>query len=413
MNKNVLVAQSGGPTTAINASLAGVIKGALASPAIDTIYGGLHGIEGILQHKIANLSEQCNLESDIYKLACTPAMALGSCRMKMKSPEETPEVYEKILEVCKKLEVGYFFYIGGNDSMDTVAKLSQYCQDKNYPMQVVGVPKTIDNDLVLTDHTPGFGSAAKYVISSIMEVARDTAVYAQPSAVIVEIMGRDAGFLAASSAVARVAGGTAPHMVYIPEIPFVQADFLEEVREAIKKHNTVIIATSEGIRNADGTYAEASDQAQATDGFGHAILGGVGAYLENLIKKEIGCKVRSIELSTLQRGASHCASKTDIDESIAVGCGAVAMAVSGKTAVMAAIKRLDSATYKTEIVPVPVADVANKVKKFPVEWIQKDYSLSEEGMNYFLPLIQGEVDLPRTSGVQDFFVVDTKKLVTV
>ncbi len=411
MNQNVLVAQSGGPTTAINASLAGVIKGALNATQINKIYGGLHGIEGILNHQIVDLSEQCNTEEDIYKLACTPAMALGSCRMKMKTPEEAPEVYEKILWICKKLEIGYFFYIGGNDSMDTVAKLSQYCQEKNDPLKVVGVPKTIDNDLVLTDHTPGFGSAAKYVISSLMEVFRDTDVYVQPSVVIMEIMGRDAGWLAASSAVARVAGGTAPHMVYIPEIPFVQADFLQEVKEAMKHHATVIIATSEGIRNADGTYAQATEKAQATDGFGHAILGGVGAYLESLIKKEIGCKVRSIELSTLQRGASHCASKTDIDESIAVGKGAVAMAVDGKTAVMAGIKRLDCASYQTEIIPVPVAEVANQVKKFPVEWIQKDYSLSEEGMQYFLPLIQGEVELPRKFGVQDFFVVNKEKLV--
>ena len=411
MKQNLLVAQSGGPTVAINASLAGVVKGALAAEEIDKVYGGLNGIAGILEDQIVELSAQCNTSEDIHKLSCTPSMALGSCRLKMKDPSITPDVYGKILQVFKRLNIGYFLYIGGNDSMDTVAKISAYCMENNYPVKVVGVPKTIDNDLVMTDHTPGFGSAAKYVISSINEVACDTAVYNQPSVVIVEIMGRDSGWLTASSAAARVNGGSAPHLVYVPEIAFDKAKFLEEVREAITKHTTVIIAASEGIRNADGTYAQQTDDNAMKDAFGHTMLGGAGKYLESLIKTEIGCKVRSIELSTLQRAASHCASKTDIEESIIVGESAVKMAVNGETAIMAAIERVSNYPYSSKIVAVPVSKVANAVRDLPTEWIKEDYSLTQEGLDYFLPLIQGEMDIPRKNGIQDFFIVNRNEIV--
>lgn len=411
MKQNLLVAQSGGPTVAINASLAGVVKGALASEAIDKVYGGLNGIAGILNDQIVELSAQCNTPEDIFKLSCTPSMALGSCRLKMKDPSITPDVYAKILEVFKRLNIGYFLYIGGNDSMDTVAKISAYCLEQGYPVQVVGVPKTIDNDLVMTDHTPGFGSAAKYVISSIGEVACDTAVYNQPSVVIVEIMGRDSGFLTASAGIARLNGGSAPHMIYVPEIAFNREKFLVDVRKAICEHTTVIIAVSEGIRNADGTYAQQSAENAMKDAFGHVMLGGAGKYLESLIQNEIGCKVRSIELSTLQRSASHCASKTDIEESVRVGEAAVEMAVSGMTAVMAAIERVSSYPYESKIVPAPVAQIANAVRDFPKEWINEDYSLSQEGIDYFLPLIQGEMELPRKNGLQDYFIVDRSVIV--
>lgn len=410
MGKNILVAQSGGPTVAINASLAGVIERALECDEIDVIYGGLNGIEGILKKKLVNLSEICNTKEDIFKLSCTPSMALGSCRLKMKSFAETPDVYEGLFEVFEKYNIGYFFYIGGNDSMDTVAKVSEYAVGHNSDVKVIGIPKTIDNDLVMTDHTPGFGSASKYVASSIEEVACDTAVYDKQSVTIIEVMGRDAGWLTASSAVTRVNGGFAPHLIYIPEIPFSKESFVEEVQETLKKYQTVIIATSEGIRKEDGTYANAGENVK-TDAFGHVALGGAGKYLEDIIHKEVGCKVRSIELSTLQRSASHSLSKTDIDESVAVGRGAVEFAINGETAVMASIKRVSDVPYKTEIVSVPVSEVANKVRAFPTEWLNDDHSLTEDGMNYFLPLIQGEISLPRKNGLQDFFVIDKNNIV--
>lgn len=411
MKKNLLVAQSGGPTAAINATLAGVIKGAMVSAEIDRIYGGLNGIAGILEDKIVALDEQCFSDELLHKLCCTPSMALGSCRLKMKDPSITPDVYAKILEVFKRLDIGYFLYIGGNDSMDTVDKISKYCSQNNYDIKVVGVPKTIDNDLVMTDHTPGFGSACKYVISSIMEVAYDTAVYDQPSIVVVEIMGRDSGWLTASSALARLNGGTAPHLVYIPEIAFDHDQFIAEIKEAIQKHTTVVVAVSEGIRTADGKYAHQTAESTLKDAFGHAILGGAGKYLENVIKNEVGCKVRSIELSTLQRAASHCASKADIDESFMVGSCAVQMATAGLTAVMAAIEREHSMPYISRVVPVPVSQVANAVKAFPVEWFNSDYSLTDDAIEYFLPLIQGEVERPAKNGMADFFKIDRTAIV--
>lgn len=404
MAKNILVAQSGGPTVAINASLAGVIKKGLTCSDVKTIYGGFNGIEGILEKKIVDLSAICNKEEDIFKLSCTPSMALGSCRLKMKSPEENPEMYTKLFEVFDEFDIGYFFYIGGNDSMDTVDKVSDYAKKANSDVRVIGIPKTIDNDLVMTDHTPGFGSASKYVASSIEEVACDTAVYDKESVTIIEVMGRDAGWLTASSAVTRVNGGFAPQLIYIPEIPFSREGFVQEVKETLKKHKTIVIATSEGIRREDGTYATAGEDTK-TDAFGHIALGGAGKYLERIIHEDVGCKVRSIELSTLQRSASHSLSKTDIDESMAVGMGAVDFAMKGETAVMASIKRTSDIPYKTEIVSVPVSEVANKVRAFPIEWLNDDHSLTEEGMNYFLPLIQGEVSLPRKNGLQDFFVI--------
>ncbi len=406
MKKNILVAQSGGPTVAINASLAGVLKAGLDSEEIGIVYGGLNGIEGILANKIVKLSELCNTEEDVYKLMCTPSMALGSCRLKMKTPQDAPEVYSKLLEIFKEYNIGAFFYIGGNDSMDTVAKVSKYCVDNGYPVNVVGVPKTIDNDLVMTDHTPGFGSAAKYVISSVAELNCDTAVYNMESVVILEIMGRDAGWLTASAGVARVNGGAAPHLIYLPEIAFDKEQFKADLKKAVEKHKTVIVATSEGIRDKDGNYAQATDENAPKDAFGHVMLGGTGKYLESIVKNELGIKVRSIELSTLQRAASHSASKADLEESFEVGKSAVKMALEGKTAVMAAIKRLTNKPYSFAVEGVPVSEVANAVKKFPANWLNADYSLTEEAMDYFLPLIQGEPELPRKNGLQDYFIIN-------
>lgn len=404
MVKNLLVAQSGGPTVAINSSLAGVIKKALSCDEIGTIYGGLNGIEGILQKKLVDLSAICNTEEDIFKLSCTPSMALGSCRLKMKNYKETPEIYQNLFDIFKEFNIGYFLYIGGNDSMDTVAQVSDYAFEHNFDIKVVGVPKTIDNDLIMTDHTPGFGSAMKYIASSIAEVACDTAVYDKQSVTIIEIMGRDAGWLTASSAITRVNGGFAPHLIYIPEIPFSRGTFVEEVKETLKSHQTVIIATSEGIKQEDGTYATAGESTK-TDAFGHVALGGAGKYLEKIIHEDIGCKVRSIELSTLQRSASHSLSKTDIDEAMEVGFHGVEFAIKGETGIMASIKRVSNSPYETKIVSVPVKDVANKVKAFPSDWLNADHSLTAQGMDYFLPLIQGEIATPQKNGIQDFFVI--------
>lgn len=385
---NAVVGQSGGPTAAINATLAGVIRGAIEAKKegiIDNLFGMRNGIEGFLDERMVNLTEIFQNDEDIKALELTPAAALGSCRKKMKSPKDDPETYERLVEIFKKYNIRYFFYIGGNDSMDTVLKLSQYAADHDYEMRVVGVPKTIDNDLMVTDHTPGFGSAAKYVAITMKEILRDVSVYTTRAVTIVEIMGRDAGWLTASASLAD------PDLIYLPEVAFDPEAFLESIREIQKDHPAVLVAVSEGIRFADGRYVGEGLGGRKVDAFGHVALSGAGRVLEDLVKERIGCKVRSIELNLPQRCAAHVASKTDINESVGVGSAAVKAATQGKTAVMMTINRAEGEEYSSYFDSADIAGIANGVKQVPREYITPDGNqITDECMKYLAPLIMGE-----------------------
>ena len=386
---NAVVGQSGGPTAAINATLAGVIRGAIEAKntgIIDNLFGMRNGIEGFLDERMVNLTDIFQNDEDIKALELTPAAALGSCRKKMKSPKDDPETYERLVEIFKKYNIRYFFYIGGNDSMDTVLKLSQYAADHDYEMRVVGVPKTIDNDLMVTDHTPGFGSAAKYVAITMKEILRDVSVYTTKAVTIVEIMGRDAGWLTASASLAD------PDLIYLPEVAFDPEAFLESIKEIQKDRPAVLVAVSEGIRFADGRYVGEGLGGRKVDAFGHVALSGAGRVLEDLVKEKIGCKVRSIELNLPQRCAAHVASKTDIDESVGVGSAAVKAAIEGKTAVMMTINRRAGEEYTSYFDSADIAGIANGVKQVPREYITPDGNqITDECKKYLAPLIMGEV----------------------
>ena len=395
---NIAAAQSGGPTCAINASLAGIFTAASKCPDIDKIYGSVNGIEGIINDQLVDLRTIIRTNEDLELLKLTPSTVLGSCRYKL--PEKDEEIYGKIVQTFKKNKIDMFFYIGGNDSMDTVLKLSEYFKKNNIDIKVIGVPKTIDNDLMCTDHTPGFGSAAKYVAATIQEISRDSSVYSVKSVTIVEIMGRDAGWLAASTCVLKANDENAPHLIYLPETPFSVERFLEDVRRMLGEHKAVIIAVSEGLKLSDGEYAAEEFQSGANDSFGHKYLSGIGKCLENIVRDEIGCKVRSIELNVMQRCASHMASKTDIDESVRIGEEAVKTALAGQTGKMMAFKRISDRPYFTEIIAVDAGDVANKEKLFPKEWINNQgNNVTPQALDYFLPLIQGELNILMKNGM--------------
>ncbi len=386
---NLLVAQSGGPTVAINSSLAGVISQAKASKEIDTVFGARNGIQGVLKEELVVLSDVFNCEEKIEDLRHTPSMYLGSCRYKLTEPHEDEVDYLRIIEVLKKYQVKYFFYIGGNDSMDTVAKLSKYATEKGYEIYVMGIPKTIDNDLMAIDHTPGFGSAAKYIATSILEIAHDTSIYDMESVLIVEIMGRNAGWLAASSVLARTQYSTAPDLIYLPERIFSTAGFVQDVRDMLKKKKQIIIAVSEGLCDASGTYV--SSQEANTDQFGHVRLSGTAKYLEHLIHDTIGCKVRSVELNVLQRCASHIVSQTDIDEAYELGKRGVDYALEGVTGHMVRLLRTSDTPYKVEYSVEDIDKIANEERAVPLEWInEKGNDVTEEMVTYLRPLIQGE-----------------------
>ncbi len=397
---NIAAAQSGGPTSAINASLAGIFSEAKMTEGIDKIYGSLNGIEGIINGNLIDINEFIKTNYDLELMKLTPSTVLGSCRYKLPAVEDNNEVYEKILDCFKKHNIGIFFYIGGNDSMDTVSKLSKYFKENNVDIKVIGIPKTIDNDLKCTDHTPGFGSAAKYLAVTLQEITRDSSVYNLPSVTVVEIMGRDAGWLTASSCVLRANGEEAPHLIYLPEASFTDEKFLNDIRAELKKNNTVIVAVSEGIKSDNGSYAAEAFQSGADDAFGHKYLSGIGKYLETLIRNEIGCKVRSIELNVMQRCASHMVSKTDMDESFRIGSEGVKTAMSGNTGKMMAFRRMSGQPYFCSVTAVDVSEVANKEKKFPSEWITAEgNNVTDEAIDYFLPLIQGEVSIPMQNGM--------------
>ena len=397
---NIAVAQSGGPTAAINASLTGVFSGAELCPDIDEIYGAENGIEGILNDRLLNLRNILMDEHDKELLMKTPSTILGSCRFKLKDFEQDEESYLKILDTFNKHNIKAFFYIGGNDSMDTVMKLDRYFTAQGIDIKVIGVPKTIDNDVTETDHTPGFGSAAKYVATSLQEIIRDCRVYSIPSVTIVEIMGRDAGWLAASSCVLRANGEPAPHMIYLPENDFSPEKFLEDVKQAQLRYKAVIVAVSEGVK-----CDFATDDDAAVDAFGHVMLGGIGKKLEKFVAANIGCKVRSIELNVMQRCSSHIASLTDITEAERIGREAVAAAIErGESGVMMSFKRISNNPYRCEIVTADISKIANQEKKVPKEWINPEgNNVTIDALNYFLPLIQGEPVIEYRNGIPVHF----------
>ena len=396
---NCIIAQSGGPTVAINASLAGVIKGAIDSNAFDKIYGSVHGIQGVLREQFLDLSDSS--DEFIEKLTKTPAMYLGSCRFKLSEPDKDITDYKTIFEIFDRMDIGAFFYIGGNDSMDTVDKLSVYAKSIGSNIRIIGVPKTIDNDLVHTDHTPGFGSAAKYVASSIREIAYDTYIYDLKSVNIIEVMGRDAGWLTAASALARTSYSAAPHMIYLPEVAFDKRQFIEDLKAMIDKYKNVIVAVSEGIHDADGNYISATNA--AADKFGHAQLSGAGKALEYLVKDELGIKVRSVEINVLQRCAAHMSSKTDLDESFASGIHAVKLALEGKTGLMVCLNRTGNAPYTYKLSEINVSEVANKAKDVPLQWITPDHhDVTQDMVDYLKPLVIGEVETKYTDGIADY-----------
>ena len=408
LHGNAVVGQSGGPTAAINATLSGVIKGALEANKegiIGTLYGMRNGIEGFLKENLVDLFKVFENDHDLSTLEATPAAALGSCRRKLKSHEEDAETYAKILEILKKYDIRYFFYIGGNDSMDTVLKLSRYAASHDYELRVVGVPKTIDNDLMATDHTPGFGSAAKFVATTVKEIIRDINVYTMDAVTIVEIMGRDAGWLTASSALASLSG-EGPDLVYLPERVFDTGRFVQDVREKLNDHPAILVAVSEGIRFADGEYVGVGTQSGAVDVFGHKYLAGTGKVLESIVKNSIGCKVRSVELSLTQRCASHISSLTDINESVMVGKGAVKAAAEGRTGVMMTIDRAEGDEYATTVGCADIAGIANAIKTVPTEYINEaGNGITEAGIEYLKPLIMGELELEYEMGLPKHFVI--------
>ncbi len=384
--------QSGGPTAVINASAYGVISAALDAEEITTVYGAAHGIRGVLDDKLYIMDEEDPAELKL--LLNTPSSELGSCRYKIADPEKDDTDYKRILEIFKKYNVRYFFYNGGNDSMDTCNKISRYMESVGYECRVMGVPKTIDNDLFGTDHCPGFASAAKYIATSIMEINKDARVYDNGMITVVEIMGRHAGWLAASAALATEFG-SGPDLIYLPELDFDMDKFLADVDKVYKANGKVLVAVSEGIHYADGSFVSEA-KTSATDGFGHAQLGGLATMLAEIVKKHTGAKVRGIELSLLQRCGAHLASKTDIDEAFGAGQEAVKQAVAGTTGKMVAFEReyIDG-KYHCKMTLIPLSSVANYEKKVPLEWINAEGNgLKHEFIDYVLPLIQGEPELP-------------------
>lgn len=404
--KNCIVAQSGGPTAAINASLAGVIQGIFCSEEFDTIYGSLNGILGILNQKLMNLTQLSQEKPHfIETLKTSPAMYLGSCRYKLPDYKEDDEPYRQIFKLFEKMNIQAFFYIGGNDSMDTVMKLGHYGKRIGSPVSIIGIPKTIDNDLCVTDHTPGYGSAAKFVASSLLEIAHDTFIYAVKSVTIVEIMGRDAGWLTAAAALARNSYNNAPHLIYLPEVAFSKEAFIEDVKKLLALRNNVIVAVSEGIRDENGNYISATKA--AADTFGHSQLSGTGKALEYMVKEELGVKVRSIELNVLQRCASHTASLTDLNESFQLGLKAVEGAEQGKTMCMLTMHRTSQHPYCINIHFSPVDDIANQAKSIPREWINEaGNDVMPKLLDYMRPLIQGEPDLKYEEGLPIYLPVD-------
>ena len=401
MSKNVIIGQSGGPTAVINSSLAGVYKAACSLGA-DKVYGMKYGIEGLLKEEMLELNVLLDDRMSIELLKRTPSSYLGSCRYKLPDPDVDSTPFIKLFTLFDKYDICAVFYIGGNDSMDTIAKLSRYGAQVGSAVRFIGVPKTIDNDLCLTDHTPGYGSAAKYIATILKEVIRDSSVYDIRSVTVAEIMGRHTGWLAAAASLAAGPDCNGPDLILLPECPFDEEAFLKRVAELEKERHNVIIAVSEGVKNKDGVFlCDLVSTAGQLDAFGHkAILSGTSRYLADLIRVRLGCKTRAIEFSTLQRCASHLASRTDVTEAYQVGGAAVEAAMRGETAKMAAIKRLSDQPYRVETEMVDVTKVANFEKKVPADWITEDgMHVNEKFERYARPLIQAELSPIYINGV--------------
>ena len=402
MKGNVIVGQSGGPTAAINSSLAGVYRTAKDRGA-GKVYGMLHGIQGLLQERYIDLSEYITTELDAELLKRTPAAFLGSCRYKLPEIHEDRDVYDKIFEILEKLNIEAFIYIGGNDSMDTIKKLSDYAIITGFKTRFIGCPKTIDNDLALTDHTPGYGSAAKYIGTSVKEIICDSFCleYSKGLVSIIEIMGRNAGWLTGAAALAKGEDCSGPDLIYLPEVTFDIEKFGAKVREILTRKSSVVVAVSEGIRLADGRYVcELGQSIDFVDEFGHKQLSGTANYLASYIAGDIGCKSRAIELSTLQRSASHCASRVDILEGYQVGGAAVKAADEGDTGKMVVIQRLSDDPYQAGTEVKDVHKIANDEKLVPREWMNEDADyVTDEFVNYVRPLIQGDVSPVMVDGI--------------
>ena len=395
-----VIGQSGGPTSVINSSVLGAIETALDNPNITRVFGMAHGIKGLLNDELYDIDKEDR--DELALLRYTPSSALGSCRYKLADPDVDDTDYKRILEIFKKYDIRYFFYNGGNDSMDTCNKVSKYMMKSGYECRVMGIPKTIDNDLFGTDHCPGYASASKYIATSCMEIYQDARVYDTGMVCIVEIMGRHAGWLTAAAGLAT-AQGAGPDLIYLPETDFDMDKFLADVKKVYEQQGNCLVAVSEGIHYADGSFVSEA-KTSATDGFGHAQLGGLAAMLADKVKSELGVKVRGIELSLLQRCAAHCASKTDVDESYMAGKAAVENAVAGKTDFMPGFKCTRGADgYKCEIELLPLSQVANTEKKVPREWINAEGNgVTQEFIDYALPLINGENVGPKVNGLPRF-----------
>ena len=390
-------AQSGGPTTVINASIAGGLLEALENESVTGVLCAHHGIKGVLDEDFFDISLEDKAELEALKH--TPASAFGSVRYKLKNPAEDDTDYRRILEVFKKYDVRYFFYNGGNDSMDTCDKISKYMQKSGYDVNVIGIPKTIDNDLCGTDHCPGYGSAAKYIANSIMEINRDASIYPSPLVVVVEIMGRNAGWLTAASKLASV-NGFGADLIYLPETPFSYEKFLSDVKTVVDAKKYCVVAVSEGIRFENGKYV--GEDQSSTDVFGHSQLGGVCSILKAKAKS-LGLKCKAVELNILQRCAAHCASDTDIEESFNAGRQAVKKAVNGETDKMIAFRRKPGETYEIEYVAEPLSSAANAKKQIPAEWITADgTNLTDDFVAYALPLIAGEPNRRLKNGLPEY-----------
>ena len=399
MAKNVIVGQSGGPTAVINASLAGVYETAKALGA-DTVYGMRYGVQGLLAGKVVALDDYLADPLQLELLQRTPSSFLGSCRFKLPDVTVQPEIYRQLFDVLERLDIGCFFYIGGNDSMDTICKLSDYARDIHSPIRFVGVPKTIDNDLEATDHTPGYGSAAKYIATVTKEVIRDSLVYDLQSVTVLEIMGRNAGWLAASAALAKGPDCEGVDFIYLPEAPFEVEDFLQQVALRQRSKSNVVVAVSEGIRTGSGTYvAELGAQLGPQDAFGHKILTGTARYLAEQVSTRLGTKARAIEFSTLQRCGSHMASRVDSTEAHAAGAAAVRAAYEGHTGEMICLVRRSSLPYQCVTHPIDIHAIANREKKVPAEWIAGGCSVTEDLLAYMRPLVQGELQPIQVQGL--------------
>ena len=402
MKRNVIVGQSGGPTAAINSSLAGVYRTAKDRGA-NKVYGMLHGVQGLLEEKYLDLSDYIQTDLDVELLKRTPAAFLGSCRFKLPGIHEDKAVYEKLFAILDKLDIEAFIYIGGNDSMDTIKKLSDYAILTGHETRFIGCPKTIDNDLALTDHTPGFGSAAKYIGTSMKEIIRDGFCLEYPRGLvtIVEIMGRNAGWLTGAAALSKSEDCDGPDMIYLPEVTFDLQDFKEKVKKLLTKKTSVVVAVSEGIRIDDGRYVcELGNSSDFVDAFGHKQLSGTASYLASFIAGELGAKTRAIELSTLQRAGSHLASRVDILEAFSVGGAAVKAADEGDSGMMVTLERTSEDPYQCQTAVKNVHKIANDEKCVPREWINKDGTyVTDEFISYVKPLIQGDVSPVMVDGI--------------